>query len=86
MVRRPSSTASRFVLNLTLALPADDRRHTIFNDRFTVRYRDGRAEERMLDGADALVDTVRQYFGLDIEAIAGIEGAKAIVERCFPAG
>ena len=38
------------------------------------------------DSADALVDTVRQYFGLDIEAIAGIEGAKAIVERCFPAG
>jgi len=81
-----TAPTSRFVLNLTLALPVDDRRYTILNDRFTVRYRDGRVEERTLDGADALVDTVRQYFGLDIVAIAGIEGAKAIVERCFPAG
>ena len=72
--------------NLTLALPASDRRHTLFNDRFTIRHRDGRVEERTLDGADALILTARRYFGLDLEATLGMEGAKAIVERCFPAG
>jgi N-hydroxyarylamine O-acetyltransferase len=81
-----TAPTSRFVLNLTLALPAGDRRYTLFNDRFTIRYRDGRVEERTLDGTDALALTVRRYFGLDLEAIAGMEGAKAIVERCFPAG
>jgi N-hydroxyarylamine O-acetyltransferase len=77
---------SRFVLNLTLALPAGDRRYTLLNDRFTIRYRDGRHEERTIASADALIETVRRYFGLDLEIIAGIEGAKAIVDRCFPAG
>jgi len=77
---------SRFVLNLTVALPAGDRRHTLFNDRFTIRHRDGSVEERTLDGADALVETMQRHFGLDLEAIAGMDGAKAIVERCFPAG
>lgn len=81
-----TAPTSRFVQNLTLALPAGDRRHTLFNDRFTIRHRDGRVEERTLDGADALAETVRRYFGLDLEAIAGTGGAKAIVERCFPAG
>ena len=81
-----TAPTSRFVLNLTVALPAGDRRHTLFNDQLTIRYRDGRVEERTLDGADALVETMRRYFGLDLEAIAGMEGAKAIVERCFPAG
>jgi len=81
-----TAPASRFVLNLTLALPEGDRRHTLFNDRFTIRHRGGRVEERTLDGADALVDTVQRYFGLDLAAIAGMDGAKAIVERCFPAG
>jgi N-hydroxyarylamine O-acetyltransferase len=77
---------SRFVLNLTLALPAGDRRHTLFNDRFTIRHRDGHVEERTLDGVDGLAETMRRYFRLDLEAIAGMAGAKAIVERCFPAG
>ena len=81
-----TAPTSRFVLNLTLALPAGDRRHTLFNDRFTIRHRDGRVEERTLDGAAALAETARRYFGLDLGAIAGTGGAKAIVERCFPAG
>jgi len=81
-----TAPTSRFVLNLTLALPAGDRRYTLFNDRFTIRHRDGRVEERTLDGADDLAVTMRRYFGLDLEAIAGAEGAKAIIERCFPAG
>ena len=81
-----TAPTSRFVLNLTLALPAVDRRYTLFNDRFTIRYCDGRVEERTLDGADGLALTMRRYFGLDLEGIAGREGAKAIVERCFPAG
>lgn len=81
-----TAPTSRFVLNLTLALPAGDRRHTLFNDRFTIRHRDGRVEERTLDGADALAETMRRYFGLDLQAIAGMDGANAIVERCFPAG
>jgi N-hydroxyarylamine O-acetyltransferase len=81
-----TAPTSRFVLNLTLALPDGDRRHTLFNDRFTIRYRDGRVEERMLEDAQALVLTLRRYFRLDLETIAGMDGAKAIVERCFPAG
>jgi N-hydroxyarylamine O-acetyltransferase len=81
-----TAPTSRFVLNLTLALPAGDKRYTLFNDRFTIRHRDGRVEERTLGGAAGLIDTVRRYFGLDMDAIAGAEGAKAIAERCFPAG
>jgi N-hydroxyarylamine O-acetyltransferase len=81
-----TSPTSRFVQNLTLARPAGERRLTMFNDQFTIRYRDGRVEERTLAGAEDLIDTVRQYFDLDLGVIAGAEGAKAIVERCFPAG
>jgi N-hydroxyarylamine O-acetyltransferase len=81
-----TSPISRFVQNLTLALPDGDRRLTMFNDQFTIRHRDGRVEERTLGGVDDLIDTVRRYFDLDLGVIAGAEGAKAIVERCFPAG
>jgi N-hydroxyarylamine O-acetyltransferase len=81
-----TAPTSRFVLNLTLARPDGDRRLTMFNDQFTIRHRDGRVEERTLSGADDLIDTVRRYFDLDIDLIAGRDGAKAIVERCFPAG
>ncbi len=37
---------------------------------------------------DVPVDTmpIRRYLDPDLEAIAGMAGAKAIVERCFPAG
>jgi hypothetical protein len=45
-----------------------------------------RVEERTPEDADDLIATIRQYFDLDFGIIAGVEGAKAIVERCFPAG
>lgn len=77
---------SHFVRNLTLARHDGDRRLTVFNDQFTIRYRDGRVEERTLDGVDDLIATIRQHFHLDLAIIAGAAGAKAIVERCFPAG
>jgi N-hydroxyarylamine O-acetyltransferase len=81
-----TSPASLFVQSLVMARPAGGRRLTLRNSQFTIRQRDGRVEERTLAGVDDLVDTVRQYFELDIGNIAGAEGAKAIVERCFPAG
>jgi len=81
-----TAPTSHFVLNLTLALPAAHRRYALLNDRLTIRERDGRAEQQTIGGVGALIETVRRYFGLGLEIIAGIEGAKAIVDRCFPAG
>ena len=76
---------SRFMQNLILARPLADRRVNMMNNRLTVRHRDGRMEEHMVDGVDDLTLTLRRYFALDLDIIAGRDGAKAIVERCFPA-
>jgi N-hydroxyarylamine O-acetyltransferase len=81
-----TSPASLFVQSLVMARPAGGRRLTLRNAQFTIRHRDGRVEERTLNGANDLIDTVRRHFELDIVGIGGVEGANAIVERCFPAG
>jgi len=81
-----TSPASLFVQCLVMARPDGERRLTLRNAQFTIRQRDGQVEERTLAGVDDLVETVRRYFDLDLGSIAGAEGAKAIVERCFPAG
>jgi N-hydroxyarylamine O-acetyltransferase len=81
-----TSPASRFVQNLTLARPGRDRRAAVLNDRLTVRYPDGRAEESTIEGVDGLGRVMAEYFGLDLFAIAGEAGARAIAERCFPRG
>jgi N-hydroxyarylamine O-acetyltransferase len=79
-----TSPASLFVQSLLMARPDSGRRLTLRNAQFTIRQHDGRVEERTLAGVDDLVETARQYFDLDLGIIAGAEGAKAIVERCFP--
>jgi N-hydroxyarylamine O-acetyltransferase len=81
-----TSPASLFVQSLVMARPDGERRLTLRNAQFSIRRRDGRVEERTLTGVDDLVETVWRYFDLDLAVIAGAEGAKAIVERCFPAG
>jgi N-hydroxyarylamine O-acetyltransferase len=81
-----TSPVSLFVQSLVMARPGDGRRMTLRNAQFAIRHRDGRLEERTVEGADDLIDTVWRYFDLDIVSIGGVEGAKAIVERCFPAG
>lgn len=77
---------SRFVQSLILARPLADRRVNMLNDRLTIRHRDGGVEEHMVRGVDDLIETLLRHFHLDLESIAGRDGAKAIVERCFPAG
>jgi N-hydroxyarylamine O-acetyltransferase len=81
-----TAPTSLFVQSLLMARPSGERRMTLRNAQFTIRHRDGRVEERMIAGADDLAETVLRHFDLDLDVIAGGEGAKAIVERCFPAG
>ncbi len=80
-----TSPQSRFVQSLILARPRADRRVNLLNNRLTVRHRDGVVEERFLTGSDDLAEALQQHFDLDLTMIAGRDGAKAIVERCFPA-
>ena len=61
-----------------------DRRAAVLNNRLTIRYRDGRAEESTIDGVRGLHEVMAAYFDPDLFAIAGETGSNAIVERYFP--
>jgi N-hydroxyarylamine O-acetyltransferase len=55
---------SRFVNNLTVAMPAADRRYALFNTEFAMHHRDGRSEHRVLAGAAETRQVMREVFGL----------------------
>ena len=69
---------SRFVKNLTVAMPAADRRYALFNTEFAVHHLDGPSEHRKLAGAAEIGQVLREVFGLTLPADPEIE---AVLER-----
>ncbi len=55
---------SRFVKNLTVALPAADRRYALFNTEFAVHHLGRPSERRALAGAAEIRQVLREVFGL----------------------
>ena len=55
---------SRFVKNLTVALPAADRRYALFNTEFSVHHLGGPSEHRRLAGAAEIRPVLEEVFGL----------------------
>jgi N-hydroxyarylamine O-acetyltransferase len=53
---------SLFTNHLLMARPDPDRRHALFDREFTVRYRDGRIERRVLADAAELASVLRSGF------------------------
>ena len=53
-----------FVRNLIASRPGEDRRCTLFNDKFTIRHRDGKAERRTLNGAAEFGEVLARHFGI----------------------
>ncbi len=59
---------SRFRQNLTVALTAPDRRHTLLNRQFTTRWTDGRVETRELATPAELLEVLGDFFALTFPA------------------
>ncbi len=55
---------SRFVNNLTVAMPAADRRYALFNTEFAVHHLGGRSEHRRLSGATEIRQVLQEVFDL----------------------
>lgn len=72
---------SLFVRNLIVSRPGSRRRHTLFNDKFTIRHSDGSVERRKLQGAEELGNLLTHYFGIELPDPADIELAAAIAEE-----
>lgn len=53
---------SLFVRNLIATRPATQCRHTLFNDKFTIRHCDGKAERRTVRGAAEFEEVLDRYF------------------------
>ncbi|WP_193353579.1 arylamine N-acetyltransferase family protein [Alcanivorax hongdengensis] len=61
--------ASKFVNNLIAVRALPDRRYTLLNRQFTLRYADGRSEQQILDDGP-LLDVLSKTFAIDL---AGLE-------------
>jgi N-hydroxyarylamine O-acetyltransferase len=72
---------SLFVRNLIASRPGPRRRHTLYNDKFTIRHSDGSVERRKLQGAEELGDVLIHYFGIESTERADLEVAAAIAEE-----
>jgi N-hydroxyarylamine O-acetyltransferase len=57
---------SRFVNNLTVAMPAAGRRHALFNTEFAAHRLDGPSEHRKLAGATEIRQVLEEVFGLTL--------------------
>jgi N-hydroxyarylamine O-acetyltransferase len=66
---------SRFVKNLTVAMPANGRRYALFNTEFSVHHLDGPSEHRKLAGATEIRQVLEEVFGLTPPADPAIEAA-----------
>ncbi len=53
---------SHFVTDLVAARVGQGRRHTLLNDRYTVRYPDGTSQRRELTGPDEVLAVLEQVF------------------------
>ncbi len=82
---------SLFVNHLIASRAATGRRHALFNNRLTVRGRDGGSERRLLRDAATLRGVLERDFGIamptpDIAAIAAIAEANAAHPSPFDSG
>lgn len=59
-----TSPASHFRHTLIAARPTSDGRYALFNNRFTIYDRDGRAKRRELETAGAIENVLRMDFGI----------------------
>jgi N-hydroxyarylamine O-acetyltransferase len=66
---------SRFVKNLTVAMPAPGRRYALFNNEFTVHGLDGQSERRRLSGAREIRGVLEEVFGLVMPADPKLDAA-----------
>src|SRR5262245_41034401 len=66
---------SRFVKNLTAALPAPDRRYALLNREFAVHHRNGPSEHRRLAGPAEVQQVLREVFGLALPDEPDLEAA-----------
>ncbi|HUL05886.1 MAG TPA: arylamine N-acetyltransferase [Candidatus Acidoferrum sp.] len=66
---------SRFVKNLTVAMPAPGRRYALFNRDFTVHHLDGPSEQRRLSGAREIRGVLEEVFGLTMPADPELDAA-----------
>jgi N-hydroxyarylamine O-acetyltransferase len=72
---------SLFVRNLIVSRPGPRCRHTLFNDKFTIRHSDGSVERRKLQDAEEFGNLLRRYFGIELPDRADVELAAAIAEE-----
>lgn len=66
---------SRFVKNLTVAMPAPARRYALFNTEFALHHLDGPSEHRKLAGAAEIRQVLEEVFGLTLSIDPEIEAA-----------
>lgn len=66
---------SRFVKNLTVAMPAPGRRYALFNRELTMHPLDGPSEQRRLTGAREIRAVLEEIFGLTLPADAELDAA-----------
>jgi N-hydroxyarylamine O-acetyltransferase len=72
---------SLFVRNLIATRPGPHRRHTLFNDKFTIRHSNGKVERRTLKGAEKLGGVLSHYFGIPVTGPADTDLAAAIAQE-----
>jgi N-hydroxyarylamine O-acetyltransferase len=83
---------SLFVNHLIVARSDPLARYTLFNNKFTVRNRDGTTEQRTLSGVAEFGEVLARHFGItsigtdDIAAIAAIAKAQAAHPNPFDGG
>lgn len=65
---------SHFVTGLIAALPAEDGRHALSNNRYSFYGLDGRQEKKMLETAGELKDVLEHVFRLGVADLPGIGG------------
>lgn len=63
---------SLFVRNVIAARPGPHRRHTLFNNKFTIRHIDGKIERRVISGAEELGEVLTHYFAIRLPDAADI--------------
>jgi N-hydroxyarylamine O-acetyltransferase len=72
---------SLFVRNLIASRPGPNRRHTLFNDKFTIRHGDGKVERRTLKGTKEFGDVLAHYFAITLPDAADIKTIAAVAEE-----
>jgi N-hydroxyarylamine O-acetyltransferase len=72
---------SLFVRNLIVSRPGPHRRHTLFNDKFTIRHSDGKIERRIVSGAKELGEILAIHFGITPPDPSEMEIVAAVAEE-----